>query len=50
MIEDARVRFSNGNVVDVDRVKFKDGGWVGIRCDGEWVYYPPRHIARVVAE
>jgi len=51
MIEQARVRFTNGNVAEVERVKFKDGGWIGVRCaDGEWVYYPPRHIARVVAE
>jgi hypothetical protein len=50
MIEHAKVRFTNGNVVDVERVKFKPGGWIGVRCDGgEWVYYPDRHIARVVS-
>jgi len=50
MIEDARVRFTNGNVCDVERVKFMDGGWVGVRCDDSWVYYPDRHISRVVSE
>jgi hypothetical protein len=50
MIEHARVRFSNGNVCEVERVKFKSGGWVGVRVDDEWVYYPDRHIARVVSE
>ena len=50
MIEHAKVRFANGNVCEVERVKFKDGGWVGIRVDDEWVYYPPRHIGRVVSQ
>jgi len=50
MIEHAKVRFSNGNVCEVERVKFKDGGWVGVRCDDTWVYYPPRQIGRVVSQ
>ena len=51
MIEDAEVTFTNGNTVAVERVKFEAGGWIGLRCDGdEWVYYPDRHISRVVAE
>ena len=50
MIEHANVRFTNGNVVDVERVKFETGGWVGVRCDDTWVYYPDRQIARVVSQ
>ena len=50
MIEDAEVCFANGNSVVVDRVKFKDGGWIGVRKGNDgWVYYPPRHIGRVVS-
>jgi hypothetical protein len=50
MIDDATVWFANGKSVDVERVKFKDGGWIGVRVDDSWVYYPPRHIGRVVSE
>ena len=51
MIEHAMVTFSNGNSVDVERVKFKTGGWIGVRSgDSEWVYYPPDAVARVVSE
>jgi len=51
MIHDATVTFSNGNSVDVERVKFKDAGFVGLRTNGdEWVYYPRESIGRVVAE
>jgi hypothetical protein len=49
MIEDATVRFTNGNECAVDRVKFKDGGWIGVRVDDSWVYYPPGVVARVVS-
>lgn len=50
MIEHATVTFSNGKSVDVSRVKFKSGGWVGLRSNGEdWVYYPPDEIGRIVA-
>lgn len=49
MIDDATVRFINGNEVDAERVKFKDGGWVAVRADDGWVYYPPDKIARVVS-
>jgi len=49
MIENATVKFSNGNETDVKRVKFKDGGWVGVFSNGRWVYYPPRHIGRIVS-
>jgi hypothetical protein len=50
MIEHAKVRFANGNVCEVERVKFKSGGWIGIRVDDTWVYYPDRQIARVVSQ
>jgi len=50
MIEQATVTFSNGNSVDVERVKFKNGGWIGVRSgDSEWVYYPPDAVSRVVS-
>ena len=49
MIENATVKFANGNDVDVERVKFKGGGWIGVRSNGRWVYYPPRHIGRIVS-
>ena len=48
MINDATVQFTNGNTVDAERVKFKDGGWVGVRGTDGWVYYPPNHIDRIV--
>ena len=48
MINDVVVRFTNGNDVDAERVKFKDGGWVGVRGTDGWVYYPPQHIDRIV--
>ena len=48
MINDVTVRFTNGNDVDAQRVKFKEGGWVGVRGTDGWVYYPPSHIDRIV--
>ena len=49
MIENATVTFSNGNDIEVERVKFKDGGWIGVRAgETEWAYYPPDAVARVV--
>jgi len=48
MIEDATVRFSNGNEINVEKAKFKDGGWLAVRGDGGWLYYPPRQMGRVV--
>lgn len=48
MIEDATVSLSNGNEIDADKVKFKDNGWLGVRGEGGWVYYPPRQIGRVI--
>jgi len=48
MIENATVVFSNGNEIDAKRVKFKDNGWLGVRGEGGWLYYPPRQIGRVV--
>lgn len=48
MIEDATVRFSNGNDVDAERVKFKNGGWIGVRAGDGWAYYPPDAVSRVV--
>jgi hypothetical protein len=49
MIEDATLQFVNGNTVGVDRAKFLDSGWLGVSRDGDWTYYPPRMIARVVS-
>lgn len=49
MIEAATVRFSNGEEVEAERVKFKDGGWLGVRAGDGWVYYPPDAVARVVS-
>lgn len=49
MIEDAEVTFSNGNTADVERVKFKNGGWIGVRTDSDWAYYPPDAVDRVVS-
>ena len=48
MITDVSVRFANGTDVDAERVKFKEGGWVGVRGTDGWVYYPPQHIDRIV--
>lgn len=48
MIENAVIKFSNGNETKVDAVRFKQGGWVAVRSNDRWVYYPPRHIGRVV--
>jgi len=47
MIDDAILTFANGNSVRVERAKFKDGGWVGVYVDDEWVYYPPSAVGRV---
>jgi hypothetical protein len=49
MIENATVQFTNGTTAEVEKVKFKDGGWIGVRANDGWIYYPPKHIARVVA-
>ena len=49
MIEGATVCFVNGNEVDVERVKFKSGGWIGVRAGDSWIYYPPHAIGRVVS-
>lgn len=49
MIDDAEVWFTNGNRVDVGRVTMKDGGWIGVRVDDGWVYYPDHQIARIVS-
>lgn len=38
--------YGNG-VKNVDNRAFRDGGWVGLLIDGEWVYYPPRKIDRI---
>lgn len=50
MIEDATVRLSNSSEVEADRVKFKNGGWLGVRADDGWIYYPPSAVDRVVSE
>ena len=50
MIDDATVWFTNGKSVEVARVNFKDGGFVGLRAGDGWVYYPREQIARVVSE
>jgi len=50
MIENATVCFANGESVAVERVKFTDGGWAGVYVDETWVYYPPRHIGRVLSD
>jgi hypothetical protein len=49
MLEDATVYFVDGESVDVDRVKFKDSGFIGVRADNGWVYYPREAIGRVVS-
>jgi len=46
--EDADRR-DNG-VANVENVVWKDGGWVGLLADDGWVYYPPRHIDRIVSQ
>jgi hypothetical protein len=48
MIDEATVWFANGKSVDVDRVKFCDGGMIGLRAADGWVYYPREQIGRVV--
>jgi len=48
MIENATVRFSNGNESNVEKVKFKDGGWIGVRANDGWVYYPPQQIGSII--
>jgi len=50
MIDDATVWFANGKSVDVDAVRFKAGGMIGLRASDGWVYYPRETIARVVPE
>jgi len=49
MIENATVRFSNGRDLEAEKVKFIEGGFVGIRATDGWAYYPREHIGRVVA-
>jgi len=49
MIQDAEVYFTNGNKVEAERVRFKEGGWVSIRAGDGWVYYPDHAIGRVVS-
>ena len=36
--------------VEVENVVWKEGGWVGLLADDGWVYYPPRHIDRIVSQ
>lgn len=48
MIEHATIRFSNGNESVVEKVKFKDGSWIGVRANDGWVYYPPEQIGSVI--
>jgi len=50
MIDEAKVWFENGKPVDVERVKFLDGGFVGLRASDGWVYYPRESIGRIVPE
>jgi len=49
MIENVEVWFSNGNRVNAERVKFKDGGWIGVCANDGWVYYPDHQISRIVS-
>jgi hypothetical protein len=49
MIEGARVVFEDGNMSVVERVNFKDGGWIGIFNGEAWSYYPPHEIDHVVS-
>jgi hypothetical protein len=49
MIDEATVWFTNGKSVDVEKVTFKDGGWIGLRASDGWVYYPPHQVARVLS-
>ena len=49
MIDGAKVCFVNGNEVDVERVKFKSGGWIGVRTGETWIYYPPHAIGRILS-
>jgi len=48
MIDDATVTFTNGKSVDVERVKFKDSGFVGVRMSDGWAYYPPQRVKSVL--
>jgi hypothetical protein len=51
MIPNPTVTFTNGESVEVERVKFIDAGFVGLRTNDEaWVYYPREQIGRVVDE
>lgn len=50
MIEPATVKFTNGNDVDAVRARIIESGWVAVNADGGgWVYYPPRHVDRIVS-
>jgi len=39
-----------GGEAVVENVTWKEGGWVGLLADDGWVYYPPRHIDRIVSK
>jgi len=51
MIDKAQVWFTGeDDPVNVSRVKFIDGGFVGMRADDGWVYYPRESIMRILPE
>lgn len=49
MIDGAVVYFANGDDVSAERVTFKEGGWIGVRADDGWIYYPPHAVDSVAS-
>lgn len=49
----ATIVFNDGSSIDVDRVMFKDNGWIGYNDDGNepisWEYHPPNQIRYVAS-
>jgi len=40
----------DSGIAEVENVVWKEGGWVGLLASDGWVYYPPRHIDRIVSK
>jgi len=47
MIEPAEIHLTNDHVVQAERARIKDNGWVAANPGDGWDYYPPHAVNRV---